>query len=119
MFVDIFGFGEVVVDKTPSECTALLNDIYSIFDPTIVRFDVYKVETIGSVYMVPMKFSSFRMSVCYFRNLSLKVSSGVPYRNEYRHAGEICLAAAALLTAFTVKYGAGILTFKAGINSGD
>lgn len=118
MFIDIYGFGDVVMGKTPSECTAALNEAYSVFDPTIVRFDVYKVETIGSVYMVlAVTASTFKYPV---HNRSRQVSSGVPYRNENRHAGEICLAAATLLAAFNAKYEpSGILSFMAGINSGD
>lgn len=52
MFCDIHGFSPFVSEKSPLEVTSLLNKIYSIFDPVVDLFDAYKVETIGSIYMV-------------------------------------------------------------------
>ena len=53
----------------------------SIFDATLEKFDVYKVETIGDAYMVV---------------------SGLPSRNGTRHASEIATMSLALLE--TVRY---------------
>lgn len=46
----------------------MLNDLYSCFDAIVENYDVYKIETIGDAYFVV---------------------SGLPLRNEDRHAGEI------------------------------
>ena len=51
-----------------SQIIAFLNKLYGMFDDTIAKHDVYKVETIGDAYMV---------------------ASGVPVRNGTRHVLEI------------------------------
>lgn len=55
---------------------SLLNALYRMFDSRIDMYDVYKMETIGEVYMV---------------------ASGVPQRTGKDHASEIASMALSLL----------------------
>ncbi len=77
-FSDIVGFTRISSDSTPIEIVLMLNAMYTMFDDIAYNFDVYKVATIGDAYMV---------------------ASGVPIRNEDKHAGEICGMAVILLNA--------------------
>ena len=51
-FSDMVDFSEVSQQSEPLQIVTLLNSIYNLLDSRIDCYDVYKVETIGAVYMV-------------------------------------------------------------------
>lgn len=77
-FSDIADFTDISSESQPMQIVSLLNNVYNFLDSKIELYDVYKVETIGSVYMTV---------------------SGVPLRNKERHASEIAMMSIDILEA--------------------
>ena len=100
-FSDIEGFTSIASIASPMEIVSLLNRLYIFFDNVIVKYDVYKVATIGDAYIVV---------------------SGVPVRNGNRHAGEIASMALELIAGiegFEIDHTPGsYLKMRVGLHSG-
>ncbi|KAK3583864.1 hypothetical protein CHS0354_022913, partial [Potamilus streckersoni] len=78
MFSDIVDFTDIVFHSTPMQVVDLLNSMHNILDGLIHNHDAYKIETIGDAYLV---------------------ASGLPNRNEDKHAPEIALLSLDMLSA--------------------
>ncbi|ELU15640.1 hypothetical protein CAPTEDRAFT_148998 [Capitella teleta] len=75
-FSDIADFADISSTSEPMQVVTFLNNVYSFMDAKMNMYDVYKMETIGSVYMVV---------------------SGVPVSNGQRHVVEIANLAVDIL----------------------
>ena len=95
------GFTSLSAESTPMQVVDMLNDLYSMFDDVLDRYDVYKVETIGDAYMIV---------------------SGLPGRNGDLHAREIARVALAILDAvrtFRIRHRPNEqIKVRIGLNSG-
>ncbi|XP_018019418.1 atrial natriuretic peptide receptor 1 isoform X2 [Hyalella azteca] len=100
-FSDIVDFAKISASSDPMQIVDLLNELYSLFDDTISKFDVYKVETIGDAYVV---------------------ASGLPTKNGMLHLREIARMSLALLDAVRSFKSDALpeqkLEIRIGINSG-
>lgn len=65
-FSDIVGFTTISARSSPMEVMTLLNDLWLAFDSVIDKFNVYKVDTIGSVLDIKTA-ASLRLIEKYFR----------------------------------------------------
>ena len=98
---DIKGFTQIARTATPMGIVMLLNQLYMLFDDIILKYDVYKVATIGDAYIVV---------------------SGLPERNGDRHAGEIASMALEMIDSikdFEIPHVPGsFLKMRVGLHTG-
>ena len=52
LFADLVGFTKACAGAEPNEVLQLLNEIFSIFDDLVEKYDLEKIKTIGDAYMV-------------------------------------------------------------------
>jgi class 3 adenylate cyclase len=52
MFADIVEFTRLSSGMSPSELVTVLNEVFTVFDELVERYDLEKVKTIGDAYMV-------------------------------------------------------------------
>lgn len=100
-YSDIVGFTSLSSESTPMQVIDILSDLYLCFDEILEKHDIYKVDTIGDAYIV---------------------ASGLPERNEGKHAVEIACTALELrqrLSEFKIRHKPGRrLEMRVGIHSG-
>ena len=98
---DIKGFTRITTTATPLGIVTLLNQLYMEFDNSILKYDVYKITTIGDAYIVV---------------------SGLPERNGDRHAGEIASMALEVIDSikdFEIPHMPGsFLKMRVGLHTG-
>lgn len=100
-YSDIVGFTSLSSESTPMQVIDVLSDLYLCFDEILEKHDIYKVDTIGDAYIV---------------------ASGLPERNEGKHAVEIACTALELrqrLSEFKIHHKPDRrLEMRVGIHSG-
>ncbi|CAH3045236.1 unnamed protein product [Porites lobata] len=100
-YSDIDEFSNITSASSPIQVITLLNDLHSLYDTVMTRYDVYKVETSSD---------------------SCLVVSGLPERNGNKHAGHIARMSLRLVTylkEFKISHLPGrTLQFRIGIHSG-
>mmetsp|Transcript_6621 Transcript_6621/g.11691 ORF Transcript_6621/g.11691 Transcript_6621/m.11691 type:complete len:1130 (-) Transcript_6621:68-3457(-) len=52
MFVEVCHFNQISAEMSQDEVLDILNTVYSVFDSVLEDYDIYKVETVGQVYLV-------------------------------------------------------------------
>ncbi|XP_078488883.1 soluble guanylate cyclase 88E [Ciona intestinalis] len=80
LFSDVVGFTNICTRITPMEVIAILNKIYTVFDTLSERYGVFKVETIGDVYMAvsgaPMRTPLHAQRIC---DMALEMQTGISH----------------------------------------
>jgi class 3 adenylate cyclase len=127
-FSDVVGFIDFVSHRDPLDVVTFLSNMYISFDTVLSEYDIYKVETISDSYVVsPFATVKQILLLLYVEAwkqtdrsfiLIAKVASGLPIRNEDRHASEVALMGLRLLDLFKNAYPDGHLQLRIGINSG-
>lgn len=88
LFADLVAFTPLAAQMPPIELVRMLNDIFSIFDRLVERFEVEKVKTIGDAYMVvggiPLVRSDHAAAIA---SLALEMQVALAQFNTERHQG--------------------------------